>query len=368
MKMNKLLAEELVTKKIKIENIFLDANNPRFSEIRESEEILIEDSRIPEESVQNECLRKLREHFDVDTLKKSIVENGFLPTDRIVVRELHGIKGKYVVAEGNRRLAAIKLIFEEYKRGLPVPPKLIKNLEEIECLVYTGKEKEIAWIIQGIRHLSGIKTWPAYSQAVFIQKLVDKYKVEKRELAKKTGMKTGEVTKRLRAIRAFQQAKEDEEYGELITPKDYSMFEEILNKSKLREWLGWNDKELKFENEENLKKLLSWTHPTEGEPQIRWDIHMRDLAKLLDYPEIFRKFENNEISFEKACDEMKEIEMKKRISKKVKDYFNDLKRTVDEIKKMPTLEILKSKMKKEFIKKLKELKQVVEDQLKLLGK
>jgi len=366
--MDKLLAEELAPKRIKVENIFLDPNNPRFSEIGEEEEILVEDPRIPEESVQIECLRKLREYFDVDTLKKSIIENGFLPTDRIVVRELKGIKGKYVVAEGNRRLAAIKLILEEYKRGLPRDPNLIKKLEEIECLVYTGKEKDIAWIIQGIRHLSGIKAWPAYSQAIFIQKLVDKYKVEKIELAKKTGMKRGEVTKRLRAIRAFQQAKEDEEYGELITPKDYSLFEEILNRSKLKEWLEWDDKQLKFRNEENLKKLLSWTHPIEGEPQIKWDIHIRELSKLLDYPEIFKEFENGEIDFEQACNEMKEMEMRKKFTKKVKDYLEDLRKIIEKIKKLPTLEIKESKRKNEIVKKLEELKKIIEEQLRLLRK
>ena len=118
---------------------------------------------------QERAFESIRKHGLVE-LKNSILRNGFLPLDRIVVRELDGIRGKYVVIEGNRRLAALKWLRSDIDEGLVaeegIDPdsdyleKLAESTKEIEVLVYLGDDKnDIAWILQGIRHIGGIRDW-----------------------------------------------------------------------------------------------------------------------------------------------------------------------------------------------------------------
>ena len=54
--------------------------------------------------------------FDVKTLYDSIVEVGFLPIDRMIVKKIEKTDN-YVVLEGNRRLTAIKWILLDHYRG-----------------------------------------------------------------------------------------------------------------------------------------------------------------------------------------------------------------------------------------------------------
>ena len=52
----------------------------------------------------------------VTELQYSILRNGFLPLDRIVVRPISGSNGKYVVVEGTRRLAALRFLRQQIVR------------------------------------------------------------------------------------------------------------------------------------------------------------------------------------------------------------------------------------------------------------
>ena len=62
-----------------------------------------------EESVQQRAHARLRAEENLVTLKKSILTNGFLPVERMVVRPYgDGDPQKYLVVEGNRRTAAIQ--------------------------------------------------------------------------------------------------------------------------------------------------------------------------------------------------------------------------------------------------------------------
>lgn len=80
--------------KVSITNLFLDTRNPRVP----MQQILLSQQQLIEELVLND---------DVYGLAKSIVEMGYFPDERlIVVIE----QGKDVVVEGNRRLAALKLL------------------------------------------------------------------------------------------------------------------------------------------------------------------------------------------------------------------------------------------------------------------
>jgi hypothetical protein len=84
-------------RQLKIADLLLDLENPRISNA----------------SGQKDVLQKIIEDQDtkVIVLAESIVEDGGLnPMDRLLVIKSPDAEGKYIVIEGNRRFAAIKIL------------------------------------------------------------------------------------------------------------------------------------------------------------------------------------------------------------------------------------------------------------------
>jgi len=167
-----MYVDQLEEQRISVENLFLDPNNPRFWTERTTKDV--PDAKIPDDKVQTTTFSAINQH-GVEELRDSILRNGFLPLDRIVVRPIAGHDGKYVVVEGNRRLAALKSLRQQIADDLiseeNISADYLENLKEstdvLEVLVYTGTDTaDIAWRLQGIRHISGIRDWQPAQRAL----------------------------------------------------------------------------------------------------------------------------------------------------------------------------------------------------------
>jgi hypothetical protein len=113
----------------------------------------------------------------------SMVENGFLPYEPIVVRR---VGDKYMVIEGNRRLAAVQSILAETAGNYP--PAVINRLKKIPVLVFPdahhqGDTEEVLRYL-GVKHLFGFRDWPPFSKAMFLDKRVS----SQRDLAQTLGI------------------------------------------------------------------------------------------------------------------------------------------------------------------------------------
>lgn len=170
--------------RVKLEHVYLDPNNPRI-EIPMKEKI--PENRICEEGIQGECLEKLKE-IGLSDLIGSISNSGFSTVDRVVLRHLKN--GKYVVVEGNRRIATLKFLIESHRKGyVTLVEEIKKGILEFEALRYTGENPDIAWIIQGFRHTPGIKSWDDYPKAKFIAAFEKESNKSPQEIASIFGMK-----------------------------------------------------------------------------------------------------------------------------------------------------------------------------------
>ena len=130
------LASVLTPKQIKLDDLLLDPNNPRFSEL--GEEINpIPELRFNEEKVQNNTFTKMKDSiFGVSELRDTIKTLGFLPMDRIVVRKWRGAIAKYIVIEGNRRVSALKWLISLHETGKETfSQQQIDNFNHLECLL-----------------------------------------------------------------------------------------------------------------------------------------------------------------------------------------------------------------------------------------
>jgi hypothetical protein len=137
------------------EKLLFDANNPRFG------------GELKTKS-QPELQKAIyaAPHYGSD-LVDSFLENGFIEYEPLIVKR-HG--DKYVVIEGNRRLAAIKEIranFDKYKERR-------SDLDAVPVIIFPDIEIEgegtDARVYLGVRHLLGFREWPPFAKAEFLDK------------------------------------------------------------------------------------------------------------------------------------------------------------------------------------------------------
>lgn len=273
-----------------VDQLCLDPNNPRLVDKAAAGE-RVGDTAIPMDDWQAWCESQLRAIGYEDIVQK-IQRWGFLPVDRIVVRPLVGQHEKYVVLEGNRRLAAIREIRKSPPHRMRMSGPAIASLEAPQVLVYQGADEEISWLLQGFRHIESIKGWGTYQQARFLVELRDKRGLKPGALAAQAGLDARKVGKLLRSFAGWHQAQADDEYGTLIGEQDFAVFNEAVFQSKaspLAKWLGWDETTSTFQEREHLRQLLGLlkdkTEET-GKPRIeRVNPDLRDHFQVLLRPE-----------------------------------------------------------------------------------
>lgn len=230
---------------VNLDQLMLDPNNYRLFGTNGQSDEPFEDSQIPDEQ---DRLNKRLSKESLDDLKDSIIENGFLEVDRIVVRELQSITGdsetKYVVIEGNRRTAALKSLQYEHQMGLTsLPSELLGQLKSLSVLLVKGSQDEInsySRVLMGIRHVSGIKKWSGMQSAKLIYDLATDGKTPT-EIGDILGISAIEANRRKRGYIAYKQLKNDSKYSEFIKSKHYTLLLEFLARKYVLEWLDWDE-------------------------------------------------------------------------------------------------------------------------------
>ncbi len=263
--MDSIISEQLSPIELRIEQIYLDPNNPRFVDDSWS---TIEDERIDEEIVQNEALRKMIRFHDVEKLRMNMVINGFLPIDQVIVRQFK--PDMYVVLEGNRRITAAKKIVEVQRTGAPIRPGVMESIRKIQCLLYSGTDNRAAWIFQGLRHITGIKPWSAYNKAKLMNQLLQEEGKSLKEVGQQFGLTSFGAGQWIRGYNAFRQAKDESEFSREVKESAYTYFQELFGRSNLplRQWMEWNDTEYRFEDSLAFNEFLSWLYPKPTEEEL----------------------------------------------------------------------------------------------------
>lgn len=274
---------------IHLDDLLLDPNNPRFSELGEELNTVAE-SRFADPKVQSNTFEKMRhERFDVNELRDTIKTLGFLPMDRIVVRPWRGQSEtqKYVVIEGNRRVTALRWLIQLHETGKETfSPERLHNLQNLECLVLDDATAppSVMLVLPGLRHVSGIKEWGPYQKAKTIHAL-RKSGMSPQEAAQSLGLSTRSANHAYRCFIALENMRADDEFGESAEPRMYSYFEEVFKRPDVKSWLTWSDDEERFTNNDHIREFYSWIVPS-GEdgresPKLAEAKDVRDLASIV---------------------------------------------------------------------------------------
>ena len=184
-----------------VEELLLDVSNPRLASGSGGE-------------TQEDLLRVLWTEMAVDEVAFSIAANGFFREEPLLVipgDEVKGGKGKYIVVEGNRRMAAVLLLRDaKLREKLKVTelPTIDSNrraeLNHIPVFIYPNRES--LWTFCGFRHINGAKPWDAYSKAQYVATVHEQYLVPLDELAKKIGDRHATVKRLYRGFKVLEQA------------------------------------------------------------------------------------------------------------------------------------------------------------------
>jgi DNA-binding transcriptional MerR regulator len=188
---------------IELEKLILDFQNPRLVEFG-----------ITKSSKEEEILEILWDEMAVNELMYSIVLNGFWTYEPLIV-----VKNgdKYVAVEGNRRLAAVKLIHNP--RGVKIPlhisksitDNLLKQTSTLPCLEVENKEE--SWRFIGFKHVNGPAKWGSFAKAKYIAEIHNDYNVPINDIAYQIGDTHNTAQKLYQGLMVLEQAESNKVYN-----------------------------------------------------------------------------------------------------------------------------------------------------------
>ena len=272
---------------ISISKLLLDPNNYRFLDGKKFKKKAA--NRFHEESVQNATVEKLEQHYDLDELKHSIITNGYVPMERIIVIPYSKKSGFFLVVEGNRRVAALKSLLKEEEEGVrELTPAQTTSFSKIPCAVLKSAGtslKHAERIIMGIRHIAGPREWGAYQQALLVSELKDDEDLEFKEIGEALGISSVEAARRYRAIGALKQMEADELFSKKAEPAFYRLFHELVALPGVRERFGWSWEESAFDDTEKARQFFELIcGDTKNDPKIKTYGDVRKLKSVVGNP------------------------------------------------------------------------------------
>jgi hypothetical protein len=289
-------------KKVPFSKIFLDPNNPRIaSEDRPGYQ---DPKKIFNDEIQAELDTKIFESHEVDELETSVVSQGWVPIDSIIVWEHPKEKEHYVVVEGNRRTVTLRRIRKRCnkeknklsrmdsngskydKRELEAQRDLVVRLQNViaqtdSLFVHVFKastpeelEEKLPRLL-GVRHVTHASNWNPFATNLYMLMLYRVRFAEKfgenenlrleQELIEKVGdmLSAGHtITRRnIQAASAFSHFRRNYldklSEGDTFTPKDQNYFQELLKNKYAREQFGFDVKDL-YLSDEMEEVLFKW--------------------------------------------------------------------------------------------------------------
>ena len=274
--------------------------------------------------------------------------------------------------EGNRRVSAIKTCIQRYEKGEidsiefdeEYIEKLIKSLVQLKVLEYVGKDEDISWMLQGIRHISGIKDWSPTQRAKLILDQIEIKNKSFTEVGKQFGLSAKAVGSLYRGYKGLQQMENHPELGYKAQNDFFSLFEQAYKNKDVRVWMKWNDDSYHYENEDNFKQFCEWISPDEENSdsgsngrRIHDPKHVRYIGNLVNRnrDDLISEVDNFEISIEQAWGRAEET--------KEYDWKTEVIRAKKAITNIPFYTIKRSK--EEVFESLKELRDEIEEMLKI---
>lgn len=275
--------------KVPIGALRFDDTNPRYTP----------DKR-PTNSSDSAIINYLDRTADLGELVQSIASGGYIDIEPLIVVERGG---ELVVLEGNRRLAALKVLLSpdlalEANVSVPeVAPEVLDSLREVT--VFKVASEEDARELIGFKHINGPQSWDAYAKARYAAKWLDEQEgkgtaaLTLTDIAARMGDKHDTLFRIVSAVYVLRQAEEQGiflvedrvqrnfSFSHLYTALTYTEFREFVGLPRADRSVNPPKNPIPQDSLQNLKLLLRWLYGSKAEsvrPVIR--TQAQDLSRL----------------------------------------------------------------------------------------
>lgn len=270
---------------IETEHLFFDPENPRFY-------------RLNDPSYVPAVIEEMLDDEGVQDLMLSIGEKDYFEGEPLLVAK--DDEGYLIVVEGNRRLAATKLLNGE----IAPPTRRNKSVQQIRaeaafkpvelpCIEYRSRKDVLRYL--GYRHITGVKQWDSLSKAKYLAQLRDEFysgilqQKQLKALANDIGSKPAYVGKLLTALNLYIKA-ENEKFFKLgirLEDIEFSYLTTALNYNPIIEWLGLEsgvDVDMEALDLERLKLAFSWmfAKDQQGRTILGESRNLKELACIVE--------------------------------------------------------------------------------------
>ena len=293
-------------KRAPLDKFYLDAKNPRLGHRQANADLS-----------QEEILCLMR-NWVLDELAVSYLENGFWTHEALLVveEELDG-KPRFVVVEGNRRLAAL-IYLQRTINGDPPSKKwglFVENLgkkklkelqdifDQIPYILIDSREGIEAFL--GFRHVTGIKQWPPEQKARYITKLIDERGMSYKEVMRKIGSQTSTVRHHYITYRLFLQMEDWlEDFAIQDAERRFSVMYNALRTQGAQDYLNINiyaneredQKPVPATRQSALANFSRWLFGKKSEgisPIFTDSREVSDFGRMLEDPQAIQYLEGN---------------------------------------------------------------------------
>lgn len=279
---------------------------PRQPEMKHVNDLLLDplNPRLPEEyqdANQSELLKVLARDYSLIELGKSLADNGFFPQEPLAVIPAASA-GRFIVVEGNRRLAAIKLLLNpEFAKSLKlyewekIAEDINYQLDEIPVIKFDSRDELVSFV--GFRHISGALKWEPIAKARFIAYQIKERKRTFADLARELGSKIPTIRSNFAGYRILVQARDDFGLDTSRAESDFGVFYRALNSPDIRSYMGLVldgseknlDKPIPKGKSSRLKDLLLWLFgDKDTQPALKDSRQITELGEVLQSPEATR--------------------------------------------------------------------------------
>ena len=281
---------------VNVAELAFDTSNPRLVEFG-----------LSEDSTGDEIIRILWNAMDVEELVMSIAASGFFRHEPLIVTQEDG---KKTVIEGNRRLAAVKLLLKpqswpKIESKIPaISASRKKALQEIPVVLDT---RQGAWRYLGFKHVNGPAKWGSYAKAQYIANVHRNYSASLRDIANQIGDTHKTVQRLFRGLMVIEQAEHENRFNRedrwhkhfsfshLYTGLDYPGISAFIG---LRPEVDENERPVPNEKLEHLGELCRWIYGSKREELrpliVSQNPHLRQLDRVLTSSEALAALRDSE--------------------------------------------------------------------------
>lgn len=257
------MTEELKVQQVKVSELHFDYDNPRLAEYG-----------ITKATPEDEVLKILWDAMDVRELVQSISASGFFPQEALIIAEEEGRK---IVIEGNRRLAAVKVLLagdRNGERGWAIPELSQDARAALQTLPTISSSREQAWRFLGFKHVNGPAKWSSYAKAAYIATVHKTFGIPLSDIANQIGDRHNTVQRLYRGLMVLEQAEREGVYNRenvfrnrlafshLYTGLDYEGIGGFLNVAPKE---TETDSPVPKEKVKELGELLVWLYGNRAE-------------------------------------------------------------------------------------------------------